>query len=119
MNEDIYPIYNNSIGMAFQWKRGASKTNGKIQVIFRDTGLLLSRDELLQFFNNVQCTKNSGGPCNFRCGEMDCRSLLLDTPASQVSLAVSARELNAIEDLIQGTLFQLDLSTYLNGICND
>ena len=118
MNQDIYPIYNNSFGMAFQWKRGASKTNGKVQIVFRDTGLLLSRDELQQFFENVQCTKNSCAPCNSRCGT-DCRALLLDTPASQVSLAVSERELDAIEDLIQGPLFQLDLSTYINGICND
>ncbi len=119
MREDIYPIYNNSFGISFQWKRGPAKTNGKVQIIFRDTGLLLSHKELELFSKNVQCTKKGNGLCDTCKNEMDCRSLLLDTPASQVSLAVSFRELNAIEDLVQGTLFQLELNNYINGICND
>ncbi|MEL6916623.1 MAG: hypothetical protein AAFO99_02725 [Bacteroidota bacterium] len=45
-----------------------------------------------------------------------CRALLLDTPAPQVSLAMNLKELNAIHDLVEGTLFQLNLDCLLGGI---
>ena len=39
MNE-IHPIYHNDFGMAFQWKRNALEDLKKVQLIFRNTGLL-------------------------------------------------------------------------------
>lgn len=115
--KDIDHIYSNNFGIAFQWKRGTAKHYNKVQVIFRDTGLLLSKKELVQFAKNIECLKSGNGCCEL-CSQQDdgCRGLLLDTPAPQITLAVSFRELYAIQDLVEGTLFQMNLDNYLDEI---
>ncbi|MUH36694.1 hypothetical protein D9O36_12645 [Zobellia amurskyensis] len=115
--EDINPIYHNPFGVAFQWKRNSTKDTKKVQIVFRDTGLLLSQNELEQFKKNIECTMNSDAHCNDCNQHETCRSLLLDTPAPQITLAMSMQELDAVQDLIEGTLFQLNLNTYLNKMC--
>lgn len=117
--KDINPIYTNKFGVAFQWKRGLAKHLGKVQVIFRDTGLLLSKDELKVFAQCVENTKKENGLCGQCQHEEECRGLLLDTPAPQITLAVSYTELEAIQDLVEGTLFQLNLDNYLNDVFKD
>ncbi|MGJ8735677.1 hypothetical protein [Zobellia laminariae] len=117
--DDINPIYHNPFGVAFQWKRNTLKDVRKIQIVFRDTGLLLTRNELEKFQKNIESTMNSNTPCA-DCNQHDtCRSLLLDTPAPQITLAMNLTELNAVQDLVEGTLFQLNLDTYLNKMCNE
>ncbi|WP_146746648.1 hypothetical protein [Sinomicrobium soli] len=118
MNE-IYCIYRNDIGIAFQWKRDIVKNNfGKLQIVFRDMGFYLSPDEVTDFYH---CVKNAR---QFeRCAECrhnrEYRSILLRTPADKVDLAVNIDELYQIEDLIEGTLFQIKLDGYLNQICDN
>ncbi|WP_276167642.1 hypothetical protein [Zobellia alginiliquefaciens] len=115
--EDINPIYHNPFGVAFQWKRNTVKDPKKVQIVFRDTGLLLTQSELLQFKKNIECTQKMNSPCE-ECHQHDtCRSLLLDTPAPQITLAMNRTELDAVHDLIDGTLFQLNLDSYLNHMC--
>ncbi|WP_339707955.1 hypothetical protein [uncultured Kriegella sp.] len=116
--DDINPIYHNQFGVAFQWKRNTSKDKNKVQIVFRDTGLLLSIEELVRFSHNIRCTFKEGhrNLCK-DCRHNDaCRSLLLDTPAPQVTLALSQNELYAVQDLVEGTLFQLNLDNFLDGI---
>ncbi|WP_350287534.1 hypothetical protein [uncultured Croceitalea sp.] len=114
--EDINAIYHNNFGVAFQWKRNSSKNMNKIQLVFRDTGLLLSKRELEQFHQNVKHSLDSQVLC-IDCKKKDaCKALLLDTPAPQVTLAVSFTELEAIKDLVEGTLFQLNLDGYLGTV---
>lgn len=117
--KDIIPIYTNKFGIAFQWKRSDIKQFGKIQVVFRDTGLLLSKEELVQFAEHIKCAKNGRGFCENCSQQEDCRGLLLDTPAPQVTMAVSLNELDAIQDLVEGTLFHMNLDNYLDGICSN
>jgi len=117
--EDINPIYHNPFGVAFQWKRSTTRDTGKIQIVFRDTGLLLTHNELEKFQKNIECTMKSNTPC-VECHQHDtCRSLLLDTPAPQITLAMNSQELNAVQDLVDGTLFQLNLNTYLDKMCGN
>ncbi|NJB71389.1 hypothetical protein GGR42_001851 [Saonia flava] len=113
---DIDHIYSNNFGVAFQWRRGTAKHYKKVQVVFRDTGLLLSKEELVQFSKNIKCTKGESGLCGQCTQDEGCRALLLDTPAPQITLAVSYKELQAIQDLIEGTLFQINLDNYLGDI---
>jgi len=72
----------------------------------------LSKEEIAYFLNQVVIarTKQPCGGC--RLGA-DCRSMLLQTPLSKVSMAISLNELDEIEDLLKGTLFQLELNAYL------
>ena len=40
--EEIYPIFKNTYGMSFQWKKDIVKHKfDRVQVIFRDTGFYL------------------------------------------------------------------------------
>ncbi len=115
--QEIDPIYHNHFGISFQWQGIGPKHRGKVQVVFRDMGLLLTQEELLQFSRNIKSI-HEGGPngCGHCSHKDNCRSLLLETPAPQVSLVVNSKELSAIDDLIEGTLFQLRLDQLLEGL---
>ncbi len=117
--QDINPIYHNSFGVAFQWKRNCIKDIKKIQLVFRNTGMLLSKEELMQFSRNIQHTREHSPLCQDCTQKESCRVLLLDSTAPQVSFAMNAKELDAIQDLVEGTLFQLDLDDYLKRVCKD
>ncbi len=114
--QEINPIYNNIFGVAFQWKGSITKDIKKVQLVFRDTGLLLSHEELLQFSKNITFTKKNSPMCTDCTHNESCRALLVDSPAPQVTFALNAKELEAIEDLVKGTLFQLNLDSYLNSM---
>jgi len=115
---DIQRIYHNTIGIAFQWKQDVEKNNQKFQVIFRDTGFYLSIQEIENFSEFIK-QAISRGCCKSCKAQQKCRSILLKTPASTVDLAVSEQELKTISDLIEGTLFQLNLDNYLKNICRN
>lgn len=117
--QDIYPIYHNPFGVAFQWKRNNARDIKKVQLVFRDTGLLLSKNELIDFKKNIQCTMKSNTTCKECQNNESCRALLLDTPAPQVTLAMNRKELKAVHDLVEGTLFQLNLDNYLSLMCDN
>lgn len=57
--KDIHPIYNNNFGFAFRWKGNHHSTITKVQIVFRDTGLLLSKEELIRFSDNIKYTKEN------------------------------------------------------------
>ncbi|MFS4494539.1 hypothetical protein [Maribacter sp. 2308TA10-17] len=115
--QDIHPIYHNNFGVAFQWKRNKVKDIMKVQIVFRDTGLLLSKEELTQFSKNIKYTKDNSSLCNDCAQNESCKALLIDSPAPQITFAVNVKELNGIQDLVEGTLFQMNLDNYLGGIC--
>lgn len=118
--EDIIPIYSNDFGMAFQWKKNTLKDITKIQIVFKDTGLFITREELMIFSNHILYTlENNYLECKDCSKKESCRKLLLNTPAYQVTLALDTTELFSMKDLIEGTLFQIDLESYLDRICSD
>lgn len=113
--EDIDLIYRNRVGIAFRWKSNSNKTTSKVQLIFKETCLLLSKEELLLFSGNIERVLSQGQ--QLRCadckGERSCRSLLLDSPAPQIAFSVSYNEVLNLKDLVDGTLFQWNLTSYL------
>jgi hypothetical protein len=115
MENEITKIYHNDFGIAFQWKYASAK-QGKIQVVFRNMGFYLTLGEIKQFQKHIIEAQQ---PKNCSCCKADCngRSILLKTPSSKIDLAVNTKELTEVDDLIKGTLFQLDLNNYLNNIC--
>lgn len=114
--KEIDLIYHNQFGVAFKWKSDIGKDSNKVQLVFRDTGMLLTKKELVYF---SKCIKGVGRD-HYRCEgcphQESCRTLLLSTPAPQITLALNAKELEAIEDLVSGSLFQLNLNDFINGI---
>ena len=117
--DDINPIYTNEFGLAFQWRENANKDMSKVQVVFKDMGLFLSKDELVHFSKNiVHAMETSPLQCKDCQHQEPCRKALLETPASQVTLALTTSELLDIKDLVEGTLFQLNLNSLLDTICS-
>ena len=110
----VFKIYDNQIGISFQWQKKAKLT----QVIFRDTGFHLSISEIAFFLDQVALSRTKQPCIGCRLGA-DCRSMLLQTPVSKVSMAVSLNELDEVEDLLRGTLFQLELNEYLESVCKN
>ncbi len=111
--EDIYTIYYNSFGIAFQWKRCAVKDLKKIQLVFRNTGLFLTQNELVQFSKNIKKSLNQSLKCEDCNNQNSCKSILLEAPNTQTSFAMSYNELKEINDLVNGTCFQLNLNKLL------
>lgn len=112
---EILKIYDNTIGISFQWLHSTSNLT---QVIFRDTGFHLSKEEIELFLEKVSDAKNQERCSECKLGK-ECKSILLQTPSNKVSLAVSKVELGNIEDLLRGTLFQLKLNNYITDICKN
>ncbi|NER14282.1 hypothetical protein GWK08_12585 [Leptobacterium flavescens] len=116
--DDIYYIYHNEFGISFQWKRDAFRQGfNKFQLVFRDTGFYLSHEEIKLFSENIESAK-SIKPC-MNCGDStECRNILLRTPSCRIDLAVNKQELSWIEDLVRGTLFQIQLDGFINELCD-
>lgn len=115
MGEEVYKIYNNDIGVSFQWSHIESDLT---QIVFKEMGFNLSEKEIEIFINKVGDAKNQKNCATCVAGE-HCKSILLQTPFSKVSMAISKVELGQIEDLLKGTLFQLRLNNYLWDVCRN
>jgi len=116
---DIYRIYHNDIGIAFQWKKDIK--NGfkdSIQVVFNNTGFYLNYKEIKEFYNKARVAHHLK-QCNDCAHKGKCTSYLLQTPSDKIDLAVTKKELNLITDLLKGTLFQIELNGYINEICRN
>lgn len=113
--ENIIKIYDNKIGISFCWKE--INTN-LIQIIFRDTGFHLTENEIEEFLEKTLASKNQKNCSTCAKGE-NCKSILLQTPSGKVSMAVSKVELEQIDDLLKGTLFQIRINNYLNNLCKN
>jgi len=114
--QEINTIYYNNYGVAFKWIRGNAKYIGKIQIVFRDMGFLFSNDELILFLGLIKKSRKEGSLCTNCPNNESCRGLLLETPLIQLSLVVSYKEIIDIQDLIEGTIFQLDLDNLLDNV---
>ncbi|WP_378179729.1 hypothetical protein [Aquimarina sp. SS2-1] len=107
----IDKIYNNKIGISFFWKQQQSTGCPKVQLVFRDIGFLLTLNELKDFSDACRITEQSQS-CD-QCNHQKCRSLLLRTPSDKIDLAISKDELEQIQELINGTIFRIELQHWV------
>lgn len=108
----INRIYNNEIGISFFWKKRTITSIPKIQLVFRDTGFLLSLNELKDF--SSFCSETRKTQACAQCKNVQtCRSLLLKTPSNKIDLAVSLFELEQLQDLINTTIFKVEQQYWL------
>ncbi|RZS99503.1 DUF6686 family protein [Aquimarina brevivitae] len=108
-------IYSNAIGISFFWNQH-TEVKDKVQLVFRDTGFLLTLAELQEFSSYcVQVLSTTG--CE-HCKHSDqCRNLLLRTPSSKIDLAVNKQELVDIQELINQTIMAVQLKKWFSSIC--
>lgn len=111
--EEINQIYANSFGISFRWKNASTKNTKKTQIIFRDTGIFLDTEEIKKFSNLINSALKRVHDCG-KCPYNDsCKSLLLESPFKQINFAVNYKELTNIDDLIKGTLFNIEFNNIL------
>lgn len=114
--KEIERIYFNDFGMAFYWKEKKQETKPeKIQLVFKETGFYFTLSELNTFVDLIEDSSIKNSYCNECEMKNSCAKFLVKTPCSQIDLAVSMKELNAIKDLVEGTLFKINLEEYING----
>lgn len=116
MNKDIQAIYYNNFGIVFKWDKTIARDESTVQMVFRDMGFYLTYDEIGTFYNNVHIAKKCL-TCKFCAKNGDKRNILLRTPCEKIDIVVDKHELKSIEDLIEGTLFQLKLDNYIEQLC--
>lgn len=113
--EQIHQIYLNSLGIAFYWEKEEGIIPNRIQLIFKEIGLFFSYTELkdFNFLIDESIAKNA---CCEACElkNYNCK-FLLKTPLYPLDLSVSMTELRDLKDLVNGTLFKIDMEIYLNG----
>ncbi len=116
--KEIEQIYHNELGLAFYWKRGEVVLKNRIQFIFKEMGFYLLPDEVEHFKQMAEGTINYHN-CQNCSYNKDCQKILLKTPIEGVDLAVTQNELNQIKDLMEGAVFNLNLSHYIKELCSN
>ena len=112
----INQIYGNTFGIAYYWNGTNELQQEKIQLVFKETGFNLTFAEL-EYFSKLILESEARTQCCSDCKlKENCNRFLLQTPASQIDLAVSIAELHGIQDLVAGTIFKINMQNYLTGV---
>ncbi len=116
--QQIEQLYHNDFGVAFYWIKDQQTLRHKVQLVFKETGFYLTREQMQEFSEliDLSCQSTCCSDCEMR-GR--CHKFLLKTPFEALDLAVTRKEVYQIKDLVEGTLFQLDLNTYLDELCKN
>jgi len=115
---EIEQIYFNDFGVSFHWKKDSIVLTEKVQIVFKETGFYLSFNEIRAFAQIIDNTCEEM-ECSNCCHKANCHKYLLKTPLQQIDLAVSKSELLQIKDLVEGTLFTMDLYDYISKVCKN
>ncbi|TSE06406.1 hypothetical protein [Aquimarina algiphila] len=111
----IDKIYSNELGISFFWKQENHISIPRVQLVFKDIGFLLSLNELKDF--SSACITTLQSQCCSQCKDTQhCRSLLLNTPSDKIDLAVNKEELLQIQELINGTIYKVELQNWMNNL---
>jgi len=110
---EIHHLFDNDYGIAFRWKHCGPKEFKKIQLVFNDIGFNLSMRNFKKFLNNIKTTLEYPPICDACDDHGNCKSYLLETPSSMISLAVSYTELKKLEELLEGAFFQIEMDNML------
>ncbi len=113
--KEIEQIYCNDFGMSFYWKAQKPILNDKVQLVFKETGFYFSVAELQNFVCLIDDSALKNSCCHDCEIKNHCAKFLLKTPCVQIDLAVTMKELDAIKDLVHGTLFKINLEDYVFG----
>lgn len=111
--EQIHQIYFNNLGITFYWEKEEGIIPNRIQLIFKEIGLFFTVPELKDFnyLIDESIAKNN---CCENCNLNSNCKYLLKTPLYPLDLSVSMNELKEIKDLVNGTLFRIQMEKYLN-----
>ena len=75
--------------------------------------MLLNDQDLVVFSQYIKASISSAGEATTCHNPAPCRAILLRTPAEQISLAVNEQELQDLDEVVDGAIFQLGLQDVL------
>ncbi len=113
--KDIEQIYRNNFGISFYWKEGNEIISDKIQLLFKQMGFYFSLQELNEFHDLIEDCLTDHNDYDTRGVKRAIDKFLLKTPYVALDLEISPIELNSIKDLVEGSLFRLNLNKYIYG----
>ncbi|MBB4801220.1 hypothetical protein HNP37_001259 [Flavobacterium nitrogenifigens] len=113
--KDIEQIYRNDFGISFYWKEGNEVISDKIQLLFKQMGFYFSVQELNEFHDLIEECATDHNDYDTRGVKRVFDKFLLKTPYVAIDLEISPIELHSIKDLVEGSLFRLNLNEYIHG----
>ncbi|MCM0665828.1 hypothetical protein [Flavobacterium tyrosinilyticum] len=113
--KDIEQIYRNDFGISFYWKEGNQIISDKIQLLFKQMGFYFSVEELNEFHDLIEDCVTDHNDYDARGVKRAFDKFLLKTPYVAIDLEISPMELDSIKDLVDGSLFRLNLNEYIYG----
>ncbi|KAF2331076.1 hypothetical protein [Flavobacterium ginsenosidimutans] len=113
--KDIEQIYRNDFGISFYWKEGNEVISDKIQLLFKQMGFYFSVQELNEFHDLIEDCVTDHNDYDTRGVKRAFDNFLLKTPYVAIDLEISPIELTSIKDLVEGSLFRLNLNEYIHG----
>ncbi|QLC67220.1 hypothetical protein LPB248_13200 [Flavobacterium sp. LPB0248] len=113
--KDIEQIYRNDFGISFYWKEGNEIISDKIQLLFKQMGFYFSVEELNEFHDLIEDCVTDHNNYGTRGVKRAFDKFLLKTPYVAIDLEISPMELDSIKDLVDGSLFRLNLNEYIYG----
>lgn len=119
--KNINLLYKNELGIAFKWKENELTSLEEVNFVFKSTGLHLTEKEIILF--NKQIRLAIANISNFKecIRNTQYKSILLESPVTQVSFILSSKELKLMQDLLEGSNFSINLKKVLkaNSIRNN
>jgi len=111
--KNIDLLYKNELGVAFKWKKNELTSFEEVNFVFKSTGLHLTEKEIIIF--NKQIRLAIANISNFKecIRNTHCKSILLESPVTQVSFILSSKELKLMQDLLEGSNFSINLKKVL------
>lgn len=109
----LKPIYHNKMGATYMVTSHPEENDfEKIQVQLGELGILLTTNDLKQLLKTINSSRKG---CNCSsCGKKHCFKLIkCDTTYAHLHLKTTKKNVDALEELIQGTLFELAMEDLL------
>ncbi len=111
----LQPIYRNNIGTSYMLKsyEDCDAPFNKIQLQIGEIAVLLSKKELKHLLNVIHSAKK-GCHCTF-CGDKTAlKAIKCDTMFATLHFKTTPKNVETLEELIQGTLFELEMEEILS-----
>ena len=110
LSDDINLIHYNDFGIAFNWKHNNFSSRNKIQLVFKETGLLLSNSEIFIFKSTIENAICTSCNCANKCKNF------VQSPSQNINFSMTDSELSGLNDLLSVVCFSIELNNILQNI---
>lgn len=111
----LEPIYQNTIGATYLIKDhlDAHFSLNRIQLVLGDIALILENDELNSFLDVIISAKKGCSCTNCKCSDTP-KQITCNTSFTKFIFKSNVKNIKALEDLIEVTIFELQMHSILS-----